>query len=214
MNKSVYSERLTVIPAKRPARERECNPKEAAFARAFFEVGIGSEAIRRAGYATQHAEVKASRLLRRPCVVRVIRELQQQAASDVLINIDRVMRGYAEIAFANIDDFIDRKGRVDLSKVSRAQLAAVSSIETETYVEGKGEDAETVKRVKLKFHNKQEALDSLARIFGAFERDNAQKSQGLQAFLEFLMQKGQSLGVTSHNADHRAGVRALPARTD
>jgi hypothetical protein len=51
----------------------------------------------------------------------------------------------------------------DLSKATRDQLAAVTEIVTESYVDGCGEDARTVKRVRIKLADKRAALVDITR---------------------------------------------------
>ena len=150
--------------------------REMRFCLHWIQTLNGRASAIRAGYSPKNADQRAWLLMRRPRVQDTIRRLQERYADDMQVGTESTLREYAHIAFANVGDFIDAEGRVDLSKVTREQMAAVSSVETETYVEGRGEEAETVKRVKLRFHSKTDALEALAKHLGLFERDNAQKT--------------------------------------
>jgi len=150
----------------------------------------GTQAATRAGYAPKNAAITAAKLLKSSKIQAALADFRRELAADLKITPERVLREWAEIGFGNVADFIDDEGRVDLSKPTRAQKGTISEITTETYMEGHGEEAETVKRVKLKFHSKTQALDALSKHLGLFERDNEQK--GLGAFMEFLS------GVSSH----------------
>jgi hypothetical protein len=56
--------------------------------------------------------------------------------------------------------------QLDFSGVTRDQMAAVNSIDSEVYVEGRGDEAQTVKRTKFKLSDKRAALMDLARLEG------------------------------------------------
>jgi hypothetical protein len=75
------------------------------------------------------------------------------------------------LAFANMVDFVARgeDGEITglgIAKATRAQMAAVKQIVVETYVEGKGESARAVKRIKLVLYDKNQSLLNFARLMG------------------------------------------------
>ena len=121
--------------------------------------------------------VKASELMDNPAIVARVAAIQ--AAREVRmherfeLDIERVKSEYAKLAYANMLDYVtiqpDGTAYVDLSKLTREQAAAIAAIEVEEYVEGKGEDARAVKRVKFKLHDKRGALSDSARILGIFK---------------------------------------------
>lgn len=149
--------------------------RELRFAMHWIQTLNARESAIRAGYSAQDADQRGWRLMHRPRVKVLIERMQERYARDLRVETEQVLREYAHIGFANVGDFVDSEGRVDLSRVTREQMAAVSSVETETYVDGHGEEAEVVKRVKLRFHSKTDALEALAKHLGLFERDNRQK---------------------------------------
>jgi phage terminase small subunit len=163
--------------------------REMRFAMHWIATLNARESAIRAGYSPKDADQRAWRLMRRPRVKALIRQLQDRYSRDMRIETETVLREYARIGFVNVGDFIDSEGRIDLGKVSRDQMAAVSSIETETYVDGRGEDKQEVKRVKLRFHSKTDALDALGKHLGVFERDNSQKDQGLRELLSWVQKR-------------------------
>ena len=55
------------------------------------------------------------------------------------------------------------------ASAAKLRAAALSEVTVEDYVEGRGEDARQVKRVKFKLHDKQAALVALARHLGRFD---------------------------------------------
>lgn len=60
---------------------------------------------------------------------------------------------------------------VDLANVTIDDLAAISETQMEDFLDGRGEDAREVRRVKVKTHDKIAALDKLARILGLYKPD-------------------------------------------
>jgi hypothetical protein len=70
-----------------------------------------------------------------------------------------------------MDDYLERDDErrligLDLSKTTRAQMAAVKQIIVETHVEGPGDNAQAVRRVKLMLYDKNTALLNFARLMG------------------------------------------------
>lgn len=132
-----------------------------------------------AGYSAHSAKQQATLMLARPRVKRALEDFQAGLASALEVTPKRVLGELARIAFANMDDYVvvqrDGSAYVDLSKCTRAQLAALSEITVDEYVEGKGAEARPVKRVKIKFHSKTQALEDLSKHLGLFEADNSQR---------------------------------------
>jgi predicted ATP-grasp superfamily ATP-dependent carboligase len=55
---------------------------------------------------------------------------------------------------------------LDMSDVDRDKLAAVKEITSEVYTEGRGEEAQRVKRTKFSLYDKRAALMDLAKLEG------------------------------------------------
>jgi len=60
----------------------------------------------------------------------------------------------------------------DFSAVDRDKMASLSEITHDSIWEGKGRDAQEVKRIKIKFHDKVRSLQLLGNHLGIF-RENA-----------------------------------------
>src|SRR5271166_1727765 len=86
---------------------------------------------------------------------------------------DMVVDELRKIGFANMADYMKSTPEgdpyPDFSALTPAQTAALSEVTVEDYVEGRGEDARQVKRVKFKLHDKQASLVALARHLGMFD---------------------------------------------
>lgn len=109
--------------------------------------------------------VKASRLMARPAVAERIAEIKAQLAVKTDITAQRVLEELAKIGFANYSDFltIDEDGRtnVDVSKLSKEQMAAIAEMQIDTSPDGK-------QRVKVKLHDKRGALLDIGKHLGMF----------------------------------------------
>lgn len=109
-------------------------------------------------------------LLKRPHVVKAIKQTLGKIMSKKKVTAERVIEEMAKIAFANIDDHIDDEYRIYAQKASRRKMAAVQSVTTDTRIEtnSEGKKIAEIEKVSLKMYDKQKALDSLARHFGLF----------------------------------------------
>ena len=145
------------------------NPQREAFALA---IARGGEVART--YAEVYpgertpmtVATKASKLHNSPDVALRIAEIKAQFATKTSITAQRVLEEMAKIGFANVGDFVtvgpDGKSNVDLSKISKDQMAAVSEIQIDTSEDGK-------QRVKVKLHDKRAALLDIGKHLGMFK---------------------------------------------
>ena len=130
-----------------------------------------------AGFSEKTAAQMAYKLMNRPRVKKLIEEEMAARAERCKINADEVLAELGKIARANMADYItiqpDGTAFIDLSVLTREQAAAIQEITVDEYVEGKGEDACDVKRVKIKLHPKEPALVDLAKHLGLFPKDGS-----------------------------------------
>ena len=77
-----------------------------------------------------------------------------------------------ELAFSNIFDFVevhaDGSVSVDLSRVTRDQVAAVRDVVVRRRAEGSGEEGRSVELTRIELCGKLKALTMLARHLGMF----------------------------------------------
>ena len=85
----------------------------------------------------------------------------------------------ARIAFSNVQDIHKVIQTGNPMEVTRDQAAAIESVQVDTYMEGRGENAREVKQVKVKMHDKLGAIDKLMRLNGMFKEDNRQLGEGV-----------------------------------
>jgi len=107
-----------------------------------------------------------------------VEELRDRAAKAADVTLERWMREQARIAYADPLDIYAEDGSLKpLSAMSPDARAAIASIDTETRVFGRGDDAEEYEIKKVKLHSKTAAQDSIGRALGAYEKDNRQKDR-------------------------------------
>jgi len=151
------------------------NNRHEAFARAIVEGSSGRAAYGAAGYRAKGvvADANASRLLTNAKVSARIAELKGLAAQASTVEATRVLTELAKLAFANMADYM-RVGPggdpvLDFSKLTRDQAAALVEVTVEDYLDGRGEDARQVRRVKFKLASKLVALELLGKHLGLFK---------------------------------------------
>jgi phage terminase small subunit len=192
---------------------RGLTPKETAFVIAYlFDTGRNGFRAYLMAYKSKGsprwAVQEASRVLRRPDVRAVICEIEDMvpaviegAVAVAGITKARVLLELSHVGLANMADYVDlirQEGKLDLSQLTRAQTAAIKTLTVETYVEGRGENARPVKRVKLELHDKRQALRTMGTELGMFRekrqidvtvKDEATRKKGeeaRQAMIEHL----------------------------
>lgn len=172
-----------------------------AFCHAFIKCGIGSEAYRKA-YPTslkwkRHSvDVQASKMLGIPAIILRIGHLRKRATDAAVLKEADFLKEVAALAMSRISDIFTPNGNVlPVHKWPDRALAAVASIKFRGMREGTsnggpGDDldddpSETVVLFtqEVKFWPKNPALDMIFKHLGTYERDNAQKNDGVMDML-------------------------------
>jgi phage terminase small subunit len=132
-----------------------------------------TQAAIRAGYSEKTAYSVGHENLKKPEIQKAIQEAQNKRAERTEITQDMVLQELAKIGFSNMLDYmtITKDGDLvsDFSTLTRDQAAAISEVTVETYMDGRGEDAEEVKRIKFKLSDKRAALVDMGRHLGMFK---------------------------------------------
>ena len=88
------------------------------------------------------------------------------------ITKERVLEEIAKTAFVSMGDFLELKedgtAVFDMNKMTPDMAAAMSEFQTEVYQEGRGMEAQDVKKIRLKLNDKLRALEMLCRHLGLF----------------------------------------------
>jgi len=130
---------------------------------------IGWRAYRKVYPKSSHqaAEVAFSRLLRNAKFSVRLAELHARAAQGAVMAAQEVLEELTRLARANMADYMkvgpDGDPVLDWSKLTRDQAAALIEVTVEDFLDGRGEDAREVRRVKFKLAAKIAALELLGK---------------------------------------------------
>jgi phage terminase small subunit len=143
-------------------------------------------AARRAGYSAATADSIGRENLPKPHIDAAIRTLVTECAQKLDITGERVLQSLAEIAFANVADFLDvapdGSARLDLAKIDFANTGGISAITCDTAMT----EGREVLQTTLKLGNKLAALAILAKHLGLTGgRDHEQPSAPVQLVLHY-----------------------------
>lgn len=118
------------------------------------------------------AGIRGRRLLDRPYMASYVDELQAKLRERLKLDGQSILTELAKLGYANMSDFVvlqeDGTPQFDLSGLSRDQSAAIQELTIDTYVEGRGEDARTVRSVKVKLAPKIGPLELLGKNLKLF----------------------------------------------
>lgn len=172
--------------------------KQELFVKEYLVDLNATKAAERAGYSTKTARQQGSLLLTNVDIDAAIQRRMDKRAAKVEITADWVLGELKLLAQANMMDYIDTLenggARVNLSKLTRDQAAAIGEITVEEYTERSGEDPdgkpiyENVKRTKFKLSEKRGALELLGRHLKLFT-DKVQVEGEMQFEVSSVKQK-------------------------
>lgn len=149
-------------------------PKQQAFIREYLVDLNATAAAKRAGYSEKTAYRTGADNLKKPQIAAALEKALAERAKRLEVTADRVVEELAKVGFANLLDYFhltsDGEPYVDLSEITPDQAAALAELQVEDYVEGRGDDARQVRRVKIKVADKLRALDQLAQHLGIAKR--------------------------------------------
>ena len=112
------------------------------------------------------ARASALSLLAKPSIKAYIEDHKTQAMKDNKIELDKILSQMNVLASSNMQDFLNCDGNIDVSQLSREQMAAIESIETEEYYD-KGLGQKVIKH-KIKLYNKYQAIKTMGQHLGGF----------------------------------------------
>lgn len=112
-----------------------------------------------------------------------ISKRQEKAAKKAAIERDDIVRELASIAFGKAGKFVrvedDGSIRWDFSCATEADLDLIADagFSVEEYMEGRGENAREVKRLKINSREKMKALDMLCKVLGFYDESLTLKGE-------------------------------------
>ncbi len=157
-------------------------PKQQCFVEEYLVDLNATQAAIRAGYSAKNADKIGPELLGKTRVAQAIASAIEKRSERTQVTADQVVEELAKMGFANMLDYMrvteDGAAVVDLSKLNREQAAAIGEVVIDEYMDGRGDDAREVKRVRFKLADKKSSLELLGRHLGMFT-DNFNLSGGL-----------------------------------
>ncbi|MDR2137358.1 MAG: terminase small subunit [Synergistaceae bacterium] len=147
-------------------------PKQERFVQEYMVDLNATQAAIRAGYSVKTARFIGQENLTKPYIQDAIHEARVKQSARTQITVDRVLQELAKIGFANMANYM-RVGEsgypvLDFSKLTRDQAAALVEVTVDDYLDGRGEDAREVRRVKFKLADKRGALVDIGKHLGMF----------------------------------------------
>jgi hypothetical protein len=120
---------------------------------------------------TNRPEIQEALARARDEKARVQAEVTKLAIERSAITMKRVAVELGRIGFANMIDYmridpVEGDPVLDFSKLTREQASALTEITGDDYLEGRGETAREVRKVKFKLADKRAALMDIAKLFG------------------------------------------------
>lgn len=147
------------------------NARHERFAQAIAEGKTAIEAHEIAGFKPDDGN--ASKLARKPDVVKRVQEITGAAAERVGVTVERVIAELALLGFSNMQDYMragaDGDPYLDFSGLTREQAAALVEVTVEDFKDGRGEQARDVRKVKFKLADKRAALVDIGKHLGMFK---------------------------------------------
>jgi phage terminase small subunit len=193
-------------------RRTGLNPLEERFALAYLVTGNAAEAARRVGLKAVQAKTGGFCMLQRPHVAAFIAAERAASIERTRIDVDRVKREFARLAFVDIGDFIawDEDGKVALKAseaISPDDRAAIAELK-------RGKHGV---KARVKLHDKQRALDSLARLMGLYgkkpfvtidhEKERRDANAELRERLLRIARSGEQPAAATRAEDRTAGEK-------
>lgn len=134
-----------------------------------------TQAAIRTGYSKRTAYSQGQRLLKNVEIKGRIVYLQAKLAIKTGISAEMVVKEFAKIGLANIQDYTGKDNEIlDLSTIGRDKAAAIESIHVDIRHDG-GESKGYTEKIRLKLHSKNTALRNLGEHLGIYEKDNKQR---------------------------------------
>ena len=161
-----------------------------------------SRAARAVGYAPKSASVEGSRLLANAEVQAEITRQRAILMEEFSVTPERIVAELAEIAFSDLGDYIrihpDGTASIELGNMPTGATRAIASLNTDATRTATGRQTA---KIRIKLHDKQAALVSLAKIFGVMTGDgvNVNVSLGETSELEqFTVEELRQLVSKTH----------------
>lgn len=157
--------------------------RKAAFVEAYIQNGgNGTQAAISAGYSARRARQTAAELVTNRDISAKIDERRRQATEKAQekteLTVEGVLLELRRIVHADPRNFFDEAGNLrPIKDLDDDAIAALAGFEVTEEFAGRGEDRESIGYTKkVKFWDKNAAIEKAMKYFGLFEKDNRQRS--------------------------------------
>lgn len=161
-----------------------------------------TQAAIRAGYKAKSAAQIACELMKKPAVKEAIDMAMAERAGRTGVNVDRVIRELARIAFVKPTDVINPDSATIKADAEDDDLAAVASVKVKE-VTG---DFDSIER-EVKLYDKNKALELLGKHLGMFS-DKLQITGAMPVQIVDDIPRTNAIGFQDQNGDNEAGDEA------
>lgn len=168
-------------------------PKQERFVAEYLVDLNATQAAIRAGYSARTAAAIGSENLKKPEIARAIQARQAKRIGKLDLTAETILGELLRIAKVDVREAYDDDGNLKpLSEIPEDVRRAVAGIEVDDRWEGKGEDATRYTVKKLKFWDKNRALELLAKNLGLLvERQQHEGPAGGPLSVRFVVRDGR-----------------------
>mgnify|MGYP003138085308 CR=1 FL=1 len=117
-----------------------------------------------AAYST--AVSQASRKMQEPAIKKAIKELTEELVQKSKFDLESAVSEMETLATSNMQDYINIDGEIDTSTLTREQMAAIETVETERFYCKVKKAAVT--KTKIKLYSKYNAIKAIGQHLGGF----------------------------------------------
>jgi len=157
--------------------------------------GDGANAARAAGYASSGAKSRARTLLKRSSVIAALAERRDKLARKFELTSEAVIAELSKIVHADPRRLFGADGKMlPMQDWPDDMAAVVASVETDELFEGQGNARKFIGYTKkVRFWDKNSAIEKAMKHLGLYEKDNRQKASALAEVLADLDGKDTGL---------------------
>jgi phage terminase small subunit len=169
-------------PTKKPkagTSTEAANERKALFIEAYIaNGGNATQAATAAGYSPKTAYSQGNRLLKDVEIQQSLSKRQQKLAKQFELDTEKVLAQLAQIVYADPRKCFGPDGCLLPVREWPDEVAAmVSSVEVDALFEGTGKDRKQIGVTqKVKFWDKNSAIEKAMKHLGQFEKDNKQRN--------------------------------------
>lgn len=156
--------------------------RRAAFVREYIKNGRnGTQAAIAAGFSEKGARVTAAKLLAEPNIAAMVDARVARASEISGLTVERTLMEVARLAYSDPRPFLHSDGTLKpVEEWTHDMAASVASLEVLEEYEGTGDDRKLVGHTKkLKFWDKNAAIEKAMKHLGLYEKDNSQTRPNL-----------------------------------